>query len=154
MLYIITIIIIINSVYYIIIVIIIIMIIIIIIISIINDILEEKEKTTWWERGFANKTAWTCLYACYLCSNFFLFVCFLVASCQKFRCFFRVYNCVCKFDKITKNYEKKNKSVKFKQFNLQRFLRNKLFCRCFVKNFRATSLQNSSPRLPLCYFLS
>ena len=79
MLYIITIIIIINSVYYIIIVIIIIIIImitiiIIIIISIINDILEEKEKTTGWERGFTNKTAWTCLYACYLCINFF-FVC-------------------------------------------------------------------------------
>ena len=92
MLYIITIIIIINSVYYIIIVIIIIIIIfiimiiiiiiIIIIISIINDILEEKEKTTGWERGFTNKTAWTCLYACYLCINFFfcLFVSWLLLA--------------------------------------------------------------------------
>ena len=128
MLYIITIIIIINSVYYIIIVIIIIImiIIIIIIISIINDILEEKEKTTGWERGFANKTAWTCLYACYLCINFFLFVCFLVASCQKFRCFFRVYNYVCKFDKI-KNYEKKEQECKIQAVQSTAFFKKQTF---------------------------
>ena len=132
MLYIITIIIIINSVYYIIIIVVIIIImiiiiIIIIIISIINDILEEKEKTTGWERGFANKTAWTCLYACYLCINFCLFVCFLVASCQKFRCFFRVYNCVCKFDKITKNYEKKEQECKIQAVQSTAFFKKQTF---------------------------
>ena len=26
-----------------------------------------------WEGGFTNKTVWTCLYACYLYNNFFLF---------------------------------------------------------------------------------
>ena len=49
-------------------------IIIIIIISIINAILGEKQKATEWHGDFTNKTVWTCLYACYLCTNF-LFVC-------------------------------------------------------------------------------
>ena len=62
----------------IIIIITIIIIIIIIIISTINTILEEKEKATGWEGGFTNETVWTCLYACYLYNNFFLFVCSLV----------------------------------------------------------------------------
>ena len=58
---------------------IIIIIIIIIIISVINALLEEKEKATGWDGDFTNKIVWTCLYACYLCTNFF-FVC-LVFGC-------------------------------------------------------------------------
>ena len=40
------------------------------IISIIHDVLEGKEKAAGWEGGFTNKTVWTCLYTCYLCTNF------------------------------------------------------------------------------------
>ena len=83
--------------------------IIIINIFIINVILEKKEKRTRWEGGFTNKTVWACLYAYYLCTNFFLLACFLVVSCKKFLCFFRLYNCVCKFDKTKdKNLLKEN----------------------------------------------
>ena len=70
-----------------------IIIIIIIIIPTINTVLEEKEKATGWEGGFTNETVWTCLYACYLYNNFFLFVClffgrFLVI------CFFNLKLCL------------------------------------------------------------
>ena len=80
--------------------------VIIIIISTINAILEEKEKATGWEGGFTDKTAWTCLYACYLYNDFFvcLFAClFFHRFLEKF--FFRIYNCVCIFD------ENKNKNL-------------------------------------------
>ena len=70
-----------------------------IIISIINAILEEKGKATGFEGDVTNKTVWTCLYACYLCTNFCSFVRFLVVYCKKLLCFFRIHNCVCKFDK-------------------------------------------------------
>ena len=51
--------------------------------------LEEKEKTMGWEGGFTDKTVWTCLYACYLCTKFFFCLfCFLVVSCKKFLYFF------------------------------------------------------------------
>ena len=79
----------------------------IIIISAINAILEGKEKATEREGGFSNKTVWTCLYACYLYNNFFvcLFV-FWSFSCKIF--FFRIYNCVFKFDENkSKNLLKK-----------------------------------------------
>ena len=59
--------------------------------------------------------------------TFFLFVCFLVASCQKFRCFFRVYNCVCKFDKITKNYEKKEQECKIQAVQSTTFFKKQTF---------------------------
>ena len=80
---------------------------IIIIISAINAILEGKEKATEREGGLSNKTVWTCLYACYLYNNFFvcLFV-FWSFSCKMF--FFRIYNCVFKFDENkSKNLLKK-----------------------------------------------
>ena len=64
----------------------------IIIISIINTILEEKQKATEWNGGFANKTVWTCLYACYLCTNFFLFVCFLVVFCKQCKAVRKCYD--------------------------------------------------------------
>ena len=64
-----------------------IIIIIIIIISIINVILEKKEKATGWEGGFTNKTVWACLYACYLCTNFFLFLCFWLFLVKNFHVF-------------------------------------------------------------------
>ena len=39
----------------------------------------------------------------------FFLACFLVVSCKKFLCFFRLYNCVCKFDKTKdKNLLKRN----------------------------------------------
>ena len=74
-----------------------------IIIYIINAILEEKEKAIGWEVGFTNKTVWTCLYTCYLCTNFFVCLfCFLFFFKNVF---FRIYNCFCKFNK------NKNKSL-------------------------------------------
>ena len=66
----------------------------------------KKEKATRWEGGFTNKTVWTYLYAYYLYNNF-LFVCLFVFwsfSCKKIF-FFRIYNCVCKFD------ENENKNI-------------------------------------------
>ena len=44
---------------------------------------------------FTNKTVCTCLYACYLCTNF-LFVCLFVV---KNFYVLEFNNCVCKFDK-------------------------------------------------------
>ena len=96
--------------------IIIIFIIIIIIISAINAILEEKEKSKGWEGGFTNKTVWTCLYACYLYKK--IFVCLFAVwsfSCKK-SFFFRIYNCVCKFD------ENKNKNLLKKNFSQEKVI--------------------------------
>ena len=62
--------------------------------------LEEKETATGWEGGFTNKTVWTCIYASYLCTNFFFCMCvcfffyFLVVSCKKNFSFSRFSNCV------------------------------------------------------------
>ena len=85
-------------------IIIIIIITIIIIISPINAALEEKEKATGWEGDFANKTVWTCLYACYLYNNF-LFVCLFFGRFLIKKFVFIIYSCVCEFD------ENKNKNL-------------------------------------------
>ena len=78
---------------------IIIIIIIIIIISVINALLEEKEKATGWDGDFTNKIVWTCLYACYLRTNFFFclfgFWLFLVKNLYVSL----EFTVVCKFDK-------------------------------------------------------
>ena len=55
---------------------------------------------------------WTCLYACYLCTNFFLF-CFLVVSCKKFISFLEFNDGVCKFGK--KKTKKQQKFIKKKK---------------------------------------
>ena len=75
--------------------------------------LAEKEKATGLEGGFTKKTVWTCLYACYLCTNF-LFVCLFVV---KNFCFLEFINCVCKFEK------NKNKNL-LKKIIKNIFLRN------------------------------
>ena len=77
----------------------------IIIISAINAILEGKEKATEWEGGHV------CMHVIFIIT--FLFVCLFVClfvfwsfSCKKF--FFRIYNCVFKFDENkSKNLLKK-----------------------------------------------
>ena len=87
--------------------------------------LEEKEKTMGWEGGFTDKTVWTCLYACYLCTKFF-FACFVfwLFLVKNFYIFFRMYNCACKFDRNkikiylkkyiyhTKQYQTFNRKIK------------------------------------------
>ena len=102
--------------------------IIIINIFIINVILEKKEKRTRWEGGFTNKTVWACLYAYYLCTNFFLLACFLVVSCKKFLCFFRLYNCVCKFDKTKDKNLLKKTNITREIFFFQNHVENDAGC--------------------------
>ena len=67
--------------------------------------LEEKETATGWEGGFTNKTVWTCIYASYLCANFFFCMCacfffyFWLFLVKKFLVFQDLTIVFCKFDK-------------------------------------------------------